>query len=138
MCKFSTNPTILDSGCSVLPGLERAPESLPYAPFRLHHHPTCLFTRRVCDRSVSAESVIYEAFVLMEETVWCFSALLSWRKGNVCGSLEGQRMDFPPLFLFSMQPMQKNPTLVHPSQQRPHNLQFMKKLGCQKPNLYIY
>ena len=29
------------------------------------------------------ENMVYEAFVLMGEKGWCFSSLLSWRKGNV-------------------------------------------------------
>ena len=55
--------------------------------------PTCLYARlessRISDSSVSAETVIYEAFVLMGEIGWWFSALLSWRKGKVKRSLEG-------------------------------------------------
>ena len=35
------------------------------------------------DSSVSEETVIYEAFVLMGEIGWCFSSLIFWRKGNV-------------------------------------------------------
>ena len=31
---------------------------------------------------VSAENVIYEAFVVMGEQMWGFSALLAWRKGK--------------------------------------------------------
>ena len=32
-----------------------------------------------------------------------------------------------------MQAMQRNPTLVLPSEQRLHKLQFLQELGCQKP-----
>ena len=42
-------------------------------------------------------------------------------------------MDMSSLFLFFMQPMQGNPTLVLPSQQRLHKLGFLQKLVCQKP-----
>ena len=37
----------------------------------------------VSDSSVSAETVVYEPFVLVREIRWSFSSLLSWRKGNV-------------------------------------------------------
>ena len=33
--------------------------------------------------TVSPENVIYEAFVVMGELSWGFSALLAWRKGKV-------------------------------------------------------
>ena len=65
---------------------------------------------RVSDSSNSAETVIYEAFVSMEEIWWCFSALLSWRKGIVQRMLEGRRIDLSHIFLFQMQAMQRNPT----------------------------
>ena len=32
-----------------------------------------------------------------------------------------------------MQAMQRNPTVVLPSQQRLHELCFLQKMGCQKP-----
>ena len=49
---------------------------------------TCLFTRleessgpsRISDSSVSAENVIYEAFVLLRKLSWIFSSWLQWRK----------------------------------------------------------
>ena len=34
---------------------------------------------------------------------------------------------------FSVQAMQRSPTLVPLSQQRRHKLQFLQELGCQKP-----
>ena len=37
----------------------------------------------------SAETVIYEAFVLIGELGWWFTSFLSWRKGKVYRSSEG-------------------------------------------------
>ena len=52
---------------------------------------TCLFTRleessSVSDSQVSAENVIYEAFVLIGGIGWCFYLLPSWRKGEATRS----------------------------------------------------
>ena len=50
---------------------------------------TFLFTRleslasRVSDSPLSAENVIYEAFVVMVEIRCSFSLMLAWRKGKV-------------------------------------------------------
>ena len=41
--------------------------------------------------------------------------------------------DLSPLFVFSLQAMEKNPILVFQSEQRLHKLRFLQKLGCQKP-----
>ena len=43
------------------------------------------------------------------------------------------RDDLSPLFFLSLQAIQGMPTLVLQSQQRLHKLQFLQKLGCQKP-----
>ena len=86
---------------------------------------------RVSDSPVSAETVIYEAFVLIGEIGYCLSLLISWSNGNVW-RLEFCRKDLSPLFLFSMQSMQRNTTSVLPLQQRLHKLHFLQKLGCQK------
>ena len=44
-------------------------------------------------------------------------------------------MNLPQPFPFSLQTMQRNPTLVLPSQHRLHKLRFVQKLDCQKPCL---
>ena len=51
-------------------------------------------------------------------------------------SLKGLSMDIDLLFLFSMQPTQKNHNLVLPSQQRLHELCFLQKLGCGQARLF--
>ena len=67
---------------------------------------------RVSDSQLSAETVIYEAFVVMGKSKAFCNALLAWRKVKAQRSLEGQ---------------------THlPSQQRLHKLQFLQKQGCQK------
>ena len=38
---------------------------------------------KICQNPISAEKVIYEAFVLIGELRWSFSALPQWRKGKV-------------------------------------------------------
>ena len=44
---------------------------------------------KASDISVSAETVIHEAFAVVEELGWGFSALLAWRKGKGQISLKG-------------------------------------------------
>ena len=61
-----------------------------------------------------------------EEIGWFCSALPPRRKGEVLRSLEGWWMDLSPRFLFSMQSMEKNPTLVLPSQQSFDKLCFLQ------------
>jgi hypothetical protein len=42
-----------------------------------------VFPNRVSDSPVSAEKIIYEAFVLIGELRWSFSSLLQWRRKKV-------------------------------------------------------
>ena len=63
--------------------------------------------------------------------MWCFFALLSWRKGIVWRTLDDEewiRLNFS----FTPCEQCQDPTLVLSSQQRLHKLCFLQKLGCQK------
>ena len=69
-----------------------------------------------------------------------FSAFICWSQklANLALIWRPTILDFSPelnlspLFLFSMQAMQRNATSVLPSQQRLNKLCFLQKLGCQK------
>ena len=43
------------------------------------------------------------------------------------------RVEWFPIFFFSMPALQRNTTSVLPLQQRLHKLRFLQKMGCQKP-----
>ena len=63
--------------------------------------------------------------------VLLFTAYLEER-GSI-KKLKRWNMDWSPLFLFSIEAMQRNSTLVLPSNQRFHKLRFLQKLSFQKP-----
>ena len=58
------------------------------------YFPRGLGTSRVCDSPVSAESVIYEAFLSMGKLIWTFSSSLQWRKRKVKMSTFGILLAF--------------------------------------------
>ena len=83
-------------------------------------------------KRVSAENVIYEAFVVMVELRWGFSALLAWRKGKVGTRKVFILPSFSTFSLLSRKAMQGSNNLFPPSKQRLRKSQFLLKLSCQK------
>ena len=89
---------------------------------------------RVSDSPVSAENVIYEAFVVMGELGWAYSAFHAWKKGKV---------ETCPFFIFpsfsthslsTWKSMKRSTTLLPPSKRRLNKSQFLPKLSSQKPH----
>ena len=77
-----------------------------------------------------AETVIYEAFVVMGDLRWGYSALQCLPGGK--GSLKKlEEMNLSTLFISSTQAMQRNFTILNPHHNNCFiNLQFLQKLSC--------
>ena len=75
---------------------------------------------RVSDISVSAENIIYEAFVVIGVLRWSFSSMLAWRK---------KRVDKSPSFIFKI--FSRNTTKRSPTLFPHHNKGFINYVSCR-------
>ena len=75
---------------------------------------------RVSDISVSAENIIYEAFVVIGVLRWSFSSMLAWRK---------KRVDKSPSFIFKI--FSRNTTKRSPTLFPHHNKCFINYVSCR-------